>query len=181
MRQNLVLHAQLFDLPKAESEPRIEELIERFDLGVVAAQQSGELPLGLRQRLSLAVAVLHRPEVLILGEPTSGVDLAARDDFWRLLIELFREQGVTIFLSTHFMNEAQRCDRISLMHAGKVLACDTPMRCNNSSRVTRWKPLSLPALSRHKTIRGPALNLRQSLAPRRSSKHRRRSVKEALA
>jgi ribosome-dependent ATPase len=92
------------------------------------------LPLGLRQRLSLAVAVLHRPEVLILDEPTSGVDPAARDDFWRLLIELSREQGVTIFLSTHFMNEAQRCDRISLMHAGKVLACDTPARCNASSR-----------------------------------------------
>ena len=126
VRQNLVLHAQLFDLPKADSGPRIEELIQRFDLRDVAEQPSGELPLGLRQRLSLAVAVLHRPEVLILDEPTSGVDPAARDDFWRLLIELSREQGVTIFLSTHFMNEAQRCDRISLMHAGKVLACDTP-------------------------------------------------------
>ncbi|MGO2287192.1 ribosome-associated ATPase/putative transporter RbbA [Pseudomonas lundensis] len=126
VRQNLVLHAQLFDLPKEDSRVRIEELIERFDLADIAEQQSGELPLGLRQRLSLAVAVLHRPEVLILDEPTSGVDPAARDDFWRLLIELSRDQGVTIFLSTHFMNEAQRCDRISLMHAGKVLACDTP-------------------------------------------------------
>ena len=126
VRQNLVLHAQLFDMAKDDSRARIEELIERFDLGDVAEQQSGELPLGLRQRLSLAVAVLHRPEVLILDEPTSGVDPAARDDFWRLLIELSRDQGVTIFLSTHFMNEAQRCDRISLMHAGKVLACDTP-------------------------------------------------------
>ena len=126
VRQNLVLHARLFDLPASDSAPRIEELIQRFDLGTIAEQQSGALPLGLRQRLSLAVAVLHRPEVLILDEPTSGVDPAARDDFWRLLIELSREQGVTIFLSTHFMNEAQRCDRISLMHAGKVLACDTP-------------------------------------------------------
>jgi len=126
VRQNLELHARLFDLPKAESATRIEELIQRFGLGSIAGQQSGALPLGLRQRLSLAVAVLHRPEVLILDEPTSGVDPAARDDFWRLLIELSREQGVTIFLSTHFMNEAQRCDRISLMHAGKVLACDTP-------------------------------------------------------
>ncbi|UMZ11835.1 ribosome-associated ATPase/putative transporter RbbA [Pseudomonas sp. MPFS] len=126
VRQNLELHARLFDLPKDQSAPRIEELIQRFDLGEIAEQQSGALPLGLRQRLSLAVAVLHRPEVLILDEPTSGVDPAARDDFWRLLIELSREQGVTIFLSTHFMNEAQRCDRISLMHAGKVLACDTP-------------------------------------------------------
>ncbi|MGB5825503.1 MAG: ribosome-associated ATPase/putative transporter RbbA [Pseudomonas mandelii] len=126
VRQNLDLHARLFDLPKAESAQRIDELIQRFNLGGVAHQPSGALPLGLRQRLSLAVAVLHRPEVLILDEPTSGVDPAARDDFWRLLIELSREQGVTIFLSTHFMNEAQRCDRISLMHAGKVLACDTP-------------------------------------------------------
>ncbi|WP_027926453.1 ribosome-associated ATPase/putative transporter RbbA [Pseudomonas sp. URMO17WK12:I12] len=126
VRQNLELHARLFDLPKVDSAQRIEELIQRFNLGSVCEQQSAALPLGLRQRLSLAVAVLHRPEVLILDEPTSGVDPAARDDFWRLLIELSREQGVTIFLSTHFMNEAQRCDRISLMHAGKVLACDTP-------------------------------------------------------
>ncbi|MGG2022705.1 ribosome-associated ATPase/putative transporter RbbA [Pseudomonas sp. S8] len=126
VRQNLELHARLFDLPKTESAQRIEALIQRFNLLAVADQPSGALPLGLRQRLSLAVAVLHRPEVLILDEPTSGVDPAARDDFWRLLIELSREQGVTIFLSTHFMNEAQRCDRISLMHAGKVLACDTP-------------------------------------------------------
>ncbi|MEN2395468.1 ribosome-associated ATPase/putative transporter RbbA [Pseudomonas halotolerans] len=126
VRQNLALHAKLFDLPKAESDARINELIQRFNLQSLADQPCGALPLGLRQRLSLAVAVLHRPEVLILDEPTSGVDPAARDDFWRLLIELSREQGVTIFLSTHFMNEAQRCDRISLMHAGKVLACDTP-------------------------------------------------------
>ncbi|WLH12536.1 ribosome-associated ATPase/putative transporter RbbA [Pseudomonas hefeiensis] len=126
VRQNLALHAKLFDLPKADSDVRIDELIQRFNLQSLADQPCGALPLGLRQRLSLAVAVLHRPEVLILDEPTSGVDPAARDDFWRLLIELSREQGVTIFLSTHFMNEAQRCDRISLMHAGKVLACDTP-------------------------------------------------------
>ena len=126
VQQNLELHARLFDLPAAEGVARSQALMERFGLTEVAQQQSGELPLGVRQRLSLAVAVLHKPEVLILDEPTSGVDPAARDDFWRLLIELSREQGVTIFLSTHFMNEAERCDRISLMHAGKVLACDTP-------------------------------------------------------
>nr|MBP8186063.1 ABC transporter ATP-binding protein/permease [Pseudomonas sp.] len=126
VRQNLELHARLFDLPAATGVARSQALIQRFGLSEVAEQLSGALPLGVRQRLSLAVAVLHQPEVLILDEPTSGVDPAARDDFWRLLIELSREQGVTIFLSTHFMNEAERCDRISLMHAGKVLACDTP-------------------------------------------------------
>src|SRR5208283_4046373 len=79
-----------------------------------------------KQRLQLAVAVLHRPAILILDEPTSGVDPIARDAFWRTLIDLSRDDGVTIFLSTHFMNEAERCDRISLMHAGKVLAVGTP-------------------------------------------------------
>ena len=84
------------------------------------------LPLGIRQRLSLAVAVIHEPEILILDEPTSGVDPVARDRLWELLIDLSRNQGVTIFISTHFMNEGERCDRISLMHAGKVLAQDAP-------------------------------------------------------
>ncbi len=85
-----------------------------------------DLPLGIRQRLSLAVAVIHRPEMLILDEPTSGVDPVARDMFWQLMVDLARQDRVTIFISTHFMNEAERCDRISLMHAGKVLASDTP-------------------------------------------------------
>src|SRR5690606_31425151 len=86
------------------------------------------LPLGMRQRLSLAVAMVHRPELLILDEPTSGVDPVARDAFWRLLVELSRRDRVTIFLSTHFMNEAERCDRMSMMHAGRVLDSDTPAR-----------------------------------------------------
>src|SRR4029079_11580270 len=84
------------------------------------------LPLGIKQRLQLAVAVLHEPAILILDEPTSGVDPIARDAFLRSMIELSRDDGVTIFLSTHFMNEAERCDRISLMHAGKVLAVGAP-------------------------------------------------------
>ena len=124
--QNLELHAHLFDIPKAIGAERAQALIKRFELGQYTDEQAGALPLGLRQRLSLAVAVIHEPEVLILDEPTSGVDPAARDDFWRLLFELSREQGVTIFLSTHFMNEAARCDRISLMHAAEVLAVGTP-------------------------------------------------------
>ena len=74
----------------------------------------------------LAVAVVHQPEILILDEPTSGVDPVARDGFWELLIELSRKDRVTIFISTHFMNEGERCDRISLMHAGRVLVSDTP-------------------------------------------------------
>ncbi|QIE54220.1 ribosome-associated ATPase/putative transporter RbbA [Pikeienuella piscinae] len=126
VRQNLDLHADLFQMPRSERERRIEDLMSRFDLAGVANARPGSLALGLRQRLQLAVAVLHKPEMLILDEPTSGVDPIARDGFWELLIEISREDGVTIFISTHFMNEAERCDRISLMHAGKVLAAGQP-------------------------------------------------------
>lgn len=125
-RQNLVLHARLFHVPEADIPARVQEMVQRFGLDAVLDNLPESLPLGMRQRLSLAVAMVHRPELLILDEPTSGVDPIARDNFWRLLVELSRRDRVTIFISTHFMNEAERCDRISLMHAGKVLDSDTP-------------------------------------------------------
>ncbi|MDR7022501.1 ribosome-associated ATPase/putative transporter RbbA [Pseudomonas peli] len=126
VRQNLVLHAQLFHVPATEIAGRVTAMAERFSLGSVMEQLPERLPLGIRQRLSLAVAVIHKPEILILDEPTSGVDPIARDVFWQMMLDLSRNDGVTIFISTHFMNEALRCDRISLMHAGKVLDSDTP-------------------------------------------------------
>jgi ribosome-dependent ATPase len=126
VRRNLQLHARLFRLDQTEGDARIAALAERFDLGPVLDALPDALPLGIRQRLQLAVAVLHRPDVLILDEPTSGVDPVARDRFWELIIQLSRQDGVTIFITTHFMNEAQRCDRISLMHAGRILASDAP-------------------------------------------------------
>ena len=126
VRQNLDLHARLFHLPRDTVKSRIDELAEQFGLGEYMDTLTQKLPLGVRQRLSLAVAVIHQPEILILDEPTSGVDPIARDRFWELLVGLSRDQGVTIFISTHFMNEAERCDRISLMDDGKVLASGTP-------------------------------------------------------
>lgn len=126
VRQNLELHARLFHIPDGEIPARVAEMCERFMLTEVEDALPADLPLGIRQRLSLAVAVIHRPEMLILDEPTSGVDPVARDMFWQLMVDLARQDQVTIFISTHFMNEAERCDRISLMHAGKVLASDTP-------------------------------------------------------
>ncbi len=126
VKQNLELHARLFHLPNEEISGRVSEMIERFGLEGEEDELPGKLPLGIRQRLSLAVAIIHGPEILILDEPTSGVDPIARDSFWELLIELSREDGVTIFISTHFMNEGERCDRISLMHDGKVLAKGSP-------------------------------------------------------
>lgn len=126
VHQNLELHAKLFSMPPETIAPRIEEMATRFDLKGIMDDLPDALPLGIRQRLSLAVALIHSPEILILDEPTSGVDPVARDEFWRILAELSRKDKVTIFVSTHFMNEAGWCDRISLMHAGKVLVSDTP-------------------------------------------------------
>lgn len=128
VRENLILDARLYHIPPAKAKERITELVEKFGLGSHLDALAGDLPMGLRQRLSLAVAVLHEPQILILDEPTSGVDPVARDSFWELLIDLSRKQGVTIFVTTHFMNEGMRCDRISLMNAGKVLACDAPQK-----------------------------------------------------
>ena len=128
VRQNLVLHARLFHVPETEVEQRVAEMVQRFDLVGALDSLPESLPLGMRQRLSLAVAMVHKPDLLILDEPTSGVDPVARDNFWRLLVELSRRDKVTIFISTHFMNEAERCDRMSMMHAGKVLDSDAPAR-----------------------------------------------------
>jgi ribosome-dependent ATPase len=126
VRQNLELHAHLYHLPAGEVDARIGELLERYGLKNVADAKPDSLPLGVKQRLQLSVALLHRPPILILDEPTSGVDPVERDSFWRTLLDLSRNDGVTIFLSTHFMNEAERCDRISLMHRGRVLAVGAP-------------------------------------------------------
>ena len=126
VKQNLVLHARLFQMPEAEISGRVDDMVRRFSLIEALDSLPESLPLGIRQRLSLAVAMVHKPELLILDEPTSGVDPVARDVFWQLMIDLARKDLVTIFISTHFMNEAERCDRISLMHAGRVLVTDSP-------------------------------------------------------
>ena len=125
VRRNLDLHAKLYQMG-AKGAAAVEEALQQFDLADVADTAPASLPLGIRQRLQLAAACLHHPEVLILDEPTSGVDPAARDMFWRHLLKLSREDKITIFVSTHFMNEAARCDRISFMHKGRVLAVGTP-------------------------------------------------------
>ena len=125
VRQNLELHARLYQMGD-KGAAAVEEALQQFDLADVADTAPAALPLGIRQRLQLAAACLHHPEVLILDEPTSGVDPAARDMFWRHLLKLSRQDKITIFVSTHFMNEVERCDRTSLMNRGRVLAVGTP-------------------------------------------------------
>ena len=122
IKENLQLHAKLYRLPTDKQADMVKEALTRFDLLHFADIKPSDVSLGIQQRLQLAAACLHQPEVLILDEPTSGVDPVARDMFWQYLMNLSRQDRITIFVSTHFMNEAQRCDRISFMDEGKVLA-----------------------------------------------------------
>ncbi|WP_374467152.1 ribosome-associated ATPase/putative transporter RbbA [Ferrovibrio sp.] len=126
VRQNLMLHAALYGLDDARALERSKAMVRHFDLKDHLDAVADTLPMGVRQRLSLAVAIIHDPEILILDEPTSGVDPVARESFWRELLRLAREQGVTIFISTHYMTEATRCDRVAFMHAGRVIATGAP-------------------------------------------------------
>jgi ribosome-dependent ATPase len=148
VRGNLDLHAKLYRLDRGLRRERIDETLQRFDLDAVAGVYPADLPLGVRQRLQLAAACLHEPEVLILDEPTSGVDPEARDRFWLHLGELSRRDGVTIFVSTHFMNEAERCDRISFMHAGKVLAVGAPEELQNAYGARGLEPAFIACLEK---------------------------------
>ncbi|HCL6627022.1 TPA: ribosome-associated ATPase/putative transporter RbbA [Citrobacter amalonaticus] len=189
VRQNLELHARLFHIPEAEIPQRVQEMSERFMLAEVEDTLPESLPLGIRQRLSLAVAVIHRPEMLILDEPTSGVDPVARDMFWQLMVDLSRRDKVTIFISTHFMNEAERCDRMSLMHAGKVLASGTPQElverrgaANLEAAFISWlqeaagsaPEAQVPVETKHKEVTPP----RQGFSLRRLFSYSRREALE---
>ncbi|MBN8897959.1 MAG: ABC transporter ATP-binding protein, partial [Rhodospirillales bacterium] len=103
----------------------IAEALDRFDLSDVADSPARDLPLGLKQRLALAAALLHRPQILFLDEPTSGVDPLTRRDFWTR-IGLLADAGVTILVTSHFMDEAEYCDRIGIVSQGRLRALGTP-------------------------------------------------------
>jgi len=164
VQQNLSLHAHLFRLPPAFAGERIAGLVEKCDLGDYLGHLASSLPLGIRQRLSLAVAVVHGPELLILDEPTSGVDPLARDQFWQLLIDLSRNQEMTIFVSTHFMNEAAHCDRLSLMHEGRVLATGTPAELIKARQAEDLEDAFISFLEQERAAEIPPLTLHQATA-----------------
>lgn len=121
-QENIQFFARLYGVPAAQRSARVAELMERFSLVPYAATRSGLLSGGWQQRLSLAVALVHRPKLLVLDEPTVAVDVEARMDLWRL-IEGLRDSGTTILLTSHHLAEAQRlCNRVALMRGGKVIA-----------------------------------------------------------
>lgn len=125
VRQNLDFFAGIYNLKKAQKKAAIDEMIEVFNLQDYLSFSSEKLPLGFKQRLSLACASMHHPEVLFLDEPTSGVDPLMRREFWNHINGLVGK-GVTIMVTTHFMEEAEYCDRIALIYQGKIIKMDTP-------------------------------------------------------
>jgi len=131
--QNLEFFARVYGLRGERRTARIAWANEEFDLAQFGEQVSGELPLGYKQRLAMACALMHEPEILFLDEPTSGVDPLARREFWRRIYALARG-GVTVLVTTHFMEEAEYCDRLAIMAAGRLLAVGTPAEIKAQAR-----------------------------------------------
>ena len=118
--ENINFYADLFVVPKRERRPRIERLLGFSNLTPFKDRLAGRLSGGMKQKLGLACALIHTPEVLFLDEPTNGVDPVSRRDFWKILYDLLKD-GITILVSTAYLDEAERCTRIGLMHQGKHL------------------------------------------------------------
>ncbi|MBZ5508029.1 MAG: ATP-binding cassette domain-containing protein [Acidobacteriia bacterium] len=129
VRQNLRLYSDLYDVESA----KFSHLIDPLGLREFESRLAGDLPVGVRQRLSLLCAVLHAPAVLFLDEPTSGVDPQARRTFWELIYSLSRESGITVLVSTHYMDEANHCDRLGLMDQGRLIAAASPSALKSES------------------------------------------------
>ncbi len=123
--ENIRFYADLFGAPKAERRDRSAQLLQAAGMAEFHSRLAGKLSGGMKQKLCLVCALIHRPKVILLDEPTTGVDPVSRRDFWRILYELIAE-GVAILTSTAYLDEAERCHRVALMHQGKLLFCDTP-------------------------------------------------------
>jgi ABC-2 type transport system ATP-binding protein len=140
VNENLEFFARAYNLRSAQKDRRIEWALQQFELSAFANLPSGNLPGGFKQRLAMAAALLHEPETLFLDEPTSGADPLARRDFWRRITALSQE-GVTVVITTHFMEEAEYCDRIAILDAGRILAQGTPAAIRgHASRGPRSQP-----------------------------------------
>ncbi len=147
VRENLVFYAGVYGLRPAEYRPRVREVQALIGLGGREDERAGALAGGWRQRLALGIAITHRPQLLFLDEPTSGVDPEARRAFWDLIYTL-AEGGTTIFVSTHYMDEAEHCGRLGIMNAGRLLALDSPTALKqNEVRGAAWDVRAAPLIA----------------------------------
>jgi ABC-2 type transport system ATP-binding protein len=154
--ENIVFYADLYEVPGRERPARIERLLGFSNLASFKDRLAGNLSGGMKQKLGLACALIHTPVVLFLDEPTNGVDPVSRRDFWRILYDLLKE-GVTIFISTAYLDEAERCTRIGLMHKGSILIEDEPKKIRSSLRepmIEVWTENARAAVEPVKTLTG---------------------------
>jgi ABC-2 type transport system ATP-binding protein len=133
VKQNLDFFSSAYGLTGKRRIGMIEWAMWEFDLGTVVGSTSADLPLGFKQRLAMACALMHEPDIIFLDEPTSGVDPLARREFWRR-IDSLAEKGVTVLVTTHFMEEAEYCDRMAIMAAGEILAIGSPSEIKSLAR-----------------------------------------------
>jgi ABC-2 type transport system ATP-binding protein len=124
--QNLRFHADLYGVPRRDAEPRIGRLLEMVGLADRRGSRVATFSGGMKRRLEVARGLLHSPRVLFLDEPTVGLDPVSRATVWRYVDELRRSEGITVFLTTHYLDEAERCDRIAIVNSGRIVALDTP-------------------------------------------------------
>jgi ABC-2 type transport system ATP-binding protein len=152
--ENLQFYAGIYDVPEAEEPARIKEVLHMAGLGGREKLPAGEISGGWRQRLALGCALVHRPPLLFLDEPTSGVDPVARREFWDLIYEL-ASAGTTIFITTHYMDEAEHCSKVAFMYRGKLLAHDTPAGLKNTFlKGAAWDLAVAPLLEAVETLGG---------------------------
>ncbi len=149
--ENIRFFAEVRGLSRREWYPRSMDILAFVGLEAFVDRRAGHLSGGMKQKLGLATALVHRPRVLLLDEPTGGVDPVTRQDFWQLLIRLVREEGVTVLVSTPYMDEAVRCNRVGFMQAGRLLVEDTPdaLRARLAERVLELRGAPLPAWRDH--------------------------------
>jgi ABC-2 type transport system ATP-binding protein len=135
VKENIMLYGGIYGLKKAVIRERSGIMLDKLNFRSYEDKIISELPLGLRQKLAFAVAVLHEPKIVFLDEPTGGVDPITRRQFWEMIYET-AERGITVFVTTHYMDEAEYCDRISIMSEGKIVALDTPRNLKEKYKVS---------------------------------------------
>jgi ABC-2 type transport system ATP-binding protein len=142
IKENIRFFAGIYGLSKEEIKDRTAELLDQFGLAGQRDTLISELPLGWKQKLAFSVAIFHRPKIVFLDEPTSGVDPITRRQFWELIYDA-SSKGITVFVTTHYMDEAEYCDRVSIMDEGRIVALDTPIRLKEQYKVTNIYDLFL--------------------------------------
>lgn len=123
--ENIRFYGGVYGMKISERKMRTAEMLDRLGLTAYENRKIGDLPLGWKQKLAFSIAILHRPKIVFLDEPTGGVDPITRRQFWNLIYEAV-EKGITVFVTTHYMDEAEYCDRVSIMSDGRIVALDTP-------------------------------------------------------